>query len=152
MRRQRAPGLHRYRDNTKAIVETTRFIAEGIKQIPGLKLVCEPDVSVVAWTSDVFDINRQIDGFVKESGWDVNVLQFPPSIHIGVTMAHVSSGHTIAKNLLADLAKATAPLVANPKSGSSGSAAIYGMAQAIPDRSVIEDVTRAFIDTCSKPA
>jgi len=145
-------GMSGYQENTKAIVETTRFIATGIEKIPGLKLVCEPDVSIVAWTSDVFDINRQIEGLVKKRGWDVNVLQFPPAIHLGVTMAHVSSGHEIAKNFLADLADATAPLVATPNEKSAGAAAMYGMAQAVPDRSVIEDVTRAFIDTCSKTA
>lgn len=143
---------NRYERNVKAIIETSRYIAEGIKRIPGLELVAEPDLSVVAWTSNVFDINRLIDPFVDGCGWDVNVLQFPAAIHIGVTMAHVSSGNTIADAFLADLAKSCAPLVATPEIKGAGAAAMYGMAQAVPDRSVIDEVTRAFIDTTVKIA
>lgn len=145
-------GADGYRDNTRKIVETSKYIAEGIKKIPGLKLVCEPDVSVVAWTSDVFDINRQVTGIVDEKGWDLNVLQFPAAIHIGVTMAHVSDGHAIADNFLADLAEVTAPLVASPHIKAEGAAAMYGMAQSIPDRTVIQDITAAYLDTMYQSA
>lgn len=81
-------GESGYVKNTKTIIDITRKIADGIKRIPGLKLVCTPEVSVVAWTSDVFDINRMSLNLIDKKGWDLNVLQFPSSIHIAITMAH----------------------------------------------------------------
>ena len=138
-------GEDKFLANTKAIIKATRKMAVGIEEIEGLKLMCQPDVSVVCWTSDTFDINRLTTGLVKEKGWDVNVLQFPPSIHIAVTMAHTRRG--IIENFLEDLAEVTAPLVASPTTKATGGAAMYGMAQAVPDRTVIEDVVSAYIDT-----
>lgn len=93
----------------------------------------------------MFDINRVTTGLVKEKGWDVNVLQFPPSIHIAVTMAHTREG--VIENFLSDLAEVTAPLFATPKVKATGGAAMYGMAQAVPDRTVIEDIVSTYIDT-----
>jgi len=138
-------GEDKYLANTKAIIKATRKMAVGIEEIEGLKLMCQPDVSVVCWTSDVFDINRVTTGLVKEKGWDVNVLQFPPSIHIAVTMAHTREG--VIENFLSDLAEVTAPLFATPKVKATGGAAMYGMAQAVPDRTVIEDIVSTYIDT-----
>merc|ERR1712232_1081372 len=74
----RLHGTDGYISNTKKIIATTRKIAEGIEKIPGLKLMCTPDVSVVAWTSDVFDINLITNSLLHEKGWDLNVIQFPP--------------------------------------------------------------------------
>merc|ERR1711964_795149 len=64
-------GLDGYIKNTKLIVETARYIARGISEIKGLRLMCEPDAMVVAWTSDVFHIHRLQKPLCKESGWDL---------------------------------------------------------------------------------
>ena len=74
--------------NCKAIVGVARTIRDGILKIPGLRIEGSVDSSVVAWASDVFDVNLMVDPLTKEKGWDLNVLQFPPCIHIGVTNAH----------------------------------------------------------------
>lgn len=137
-------GEEGYISNCKQIIGASRKIGDGIEGIPGLKLLCPPDVSVVAWTSDEFDINRLVTGLIEGKGWDLNVLQFPPAIHIGVTMAHTGEG--IVEAFLADLAECTAELVANPSDKVSGGAALYGMAQAIPDRTVIGDIVKVYID------
>jgi len=141
-------GVEGYVDNCKSIVTVARKIATGIQNIPGLKLVCDSRVSVVAWTSDVFDINRLVTGIVEEKGWDLNVLQFPSAMHIAVTMAHINEG--IAEKFVSDLAECTAVVMQNPSLKVHGSAALYGMTQAIPDRSIIEDVVKVYIDTMTK--
>lgn len=137
-------GRQGYVDNCRAMVTVARKIAAGIKEIPGLKLVCEPDVTVVAFTSDLFDINRLAEGLVEERGWDINILQFPSAMHLCVTMAHTNEG--VADNFLRDLAASAAPLFANPGEKTTGAGAMYGMAQALPDRSIVEDVCKAYID------
>ena len=40
----------------------------------------------------------------------------------------------------------TASILADPGSSAGGSAAIYGMAATIPDRSVVEECTTVFLD------
>jgi glutamate/tyrosine decarboxylase-like PLP-dependent enzyme len=57
--------LDGYTENTRAIVAATRALAAGIAKIPGLRLMCEPEASVVSWTSDVFDIYRLCATFVR---------------------------------------------------------------------------------------
>ncbi|EGD75977.1 hypothetical protein PTSG_00685 [Salpingoeca rosetta] len=138
-------GYEGYLHNAKCIMKTVVAIAEGIKKIDGIKLVCEPQGPIVAWTSDVFDINRMLEGLVHEKGWDLNVLQFPASMHICVTMAHSSPG--LADHFLADLADTTAVLMKSPQQKATGAAALYGVAQSVPDRSVIDDIVRGFLDT-----
>ena len=48
-----------------------------IKQIKELQLMCEPDVSVVAFESKDFNVIRIIDEMV-DKGWHLNALQNPP--------------------------------------------------------------------------
>jgi sphinganine-1-phosphate aldolase len=106
--------------------------------------MCQPESAVVCWTSDVFDINRQTTGMIDQKGWDLNVLQFPAAIHIAVTMAHTKEG--VVEAFLKDLAEVTAPLMASPKVKAAGGAAVYGMSQAIPDRSVVGECVATYID------
>ena len=35
----------------------------------------------------------------------------------------------------------------DPKACEAGSAAVYGMAQSIPDRSVVDQITRTYLDS-----
>lgn len=138
-------GEEGYVNNTKNIIAATRKVTDGIKKIKGLKLVCNPDVSVVAWTSDVFDINRSVEPMTSAKGWDLNVLQFPSSIHLCVTLAHTSAG--VVDSFLSDLSSVTAELMKDPDVKPTGAAAMYGMAQTIPDRSIIVELVHGFIDT-----
>lgn len=142
-------GEEGYIRNCYNIVSASRKIAAGIEKINGLQLVCTPDVSVVAWTSNEFDINRMVTGLIEGKGWDLNVLQFPSSIHIGVTMAHTAEG--VVESFLADLEECTKVLLQNPSDKPSGGAALYGMAQSIPDRTIIGDIVKVYIDTMSTP-
>jgi len=47
-----------------------------IAKLPGLRLLAEVDVSVVAFTSDVYDVFLMSDELAKK-GWHLNPLQFP---------------------------------------------------------------------------
>ncbi len=69
-------GHSGYVDITRTVVETTRYIADQVRQIVGLKLMCEPDVSVVAFESSEFNILRVLDDMTAK-GWHLNALQNP---------------------------------------------------------------------------
>lgn len=136
-------GEKGYVEATKKVVETARKIKAGIRQIDGMFVFGDPEVSVVALGSDVFDIFR-LSNALTSNGWNLNTLQFPSSIHICVTMLHTQSG--VAEQFVSDVTREVAIIMKNPKEKTTGMGAIYGMAQSIPDRSMVTEVSQGFLD------
>ncbi|RXN37127.1 sphingosine-1-phosphate lyase 1-like protein [Labeo rohita] len=101
------------------------------------------EVSVVALGSDLFDIFR-LSNALTSKGWNLNTLQFPSSIHICVTMLHTQPG--VAEQFISDVKREVAIIMKNPKEKTTGMGAIYGMAQSIPDRSMVTEVSQGFLD------
>eukprot|EP00052_Salpingoeca_macrocollata_P013441 m.104962 g.104962 ORF g.104962 m.104962 type:complete len:607 (-) comp18914_c0_seq1:80-1900(-) len=141
-------GRDGYKKNCNRIVEVTRRIADGIEKMPHVQLMARPVTSVVAFTSRDFDINRLVHPLTVECGWDVNVLQFPAAMHLCCTLAHTTPG--VAQRFLDDLQKCVTELMRNPKAKAEGAGAMYGMSQSVPDRSAIQEVVSAFLDTMLK--
>ena len=52
----------------------------------------------------------------------------------------------VADKFIRDVTEITAAIMADPGDSSAGSAAIYGMAASIPDRSVVDECTTVFLD------
>ncbi|EDW60688.1 sphingosine-1-phosphate lyase [Drosophila virilis] len=135
-------GYEGYLEATKRIVDTARYIERGVRQIDGIFVFGKPATSVIAMGSNVFDIFRLSDALCK-LGWNLNPLQFPSGIHICITDMHTQAG--VADKFLADLRTCTAEIMKDPGQPVVGKMALYGMAQSIPDRSVIGEVTRLFL-------
>lgn len=89
---------------------------------PGLKVLGDPQVSVVAFTSDVFDIYQLSDLMSHNPdgspNWSLNALQYPPAVHLCVTDVHTQSG--VAERFLEDLQKAVKKLMDEPKKEATG--------------------------------
>lgn len=136
-------GEKGYIDATRKVVETTRKIKTGIRKIDGVFVFGDPEVSVVALGSNDFDIFR-LSNALTSKGWNLNTLQFPSSIHICVTMLHTQPG--VAEQFISDVKKEVAIIMKNPKEKTTGMGAIYGMAQSIPDRSMVTEVSQGFLD------
>ena len=121
---------------------TAKALLAGLPQIPGLRVLGEPDMSVMAFTSDseALDIYRVGDE-MDARGWHVDRQQRPPSLHLMITAAHTG----LAPKILADLAASVeAARLAGP--ATSGAAAMYGMMGSIPDRSMVRDFVLDFMD------
>merc|ERR1712106_343003 len=103
-----------------------------------------PDVSVVAFDSKDFNIYGLSDG-MKERGWALNALQFPSCVHLCVTRPHTLAG--VADKFIKDVTEITAEIMKDPSGSNAGSAAMYGMAASIPDRSIVEDLTGVYLDS-----
>jgi sphinganine-1-phosphate aldolase len=69
-------GREGYVDETRKIIQIARDIAEGWSQIDGLYLLHQPDVSVVAISSDRFNIYYLFDA-LHAKGWHLIGLQNP---------------------------------------------------------------------------
>uniref|UniRef100_A0AAX7V1D6 sphinganine-1-phosphate aldolase n=1 Tax=Astatotilapia calliptera TaxID=8154 RepID=A0AAX7V1D6_ASTCA len=126
-------GENGYVDATKKIVST----------IKGVFVFGDPEVSVVAIGSDDFDIFR-LSNALTSKGWNLNTLQYPSSIHICCTVLHTQPG--VADHFIRDVKEQVAIIMKNPKEKTTGMGAIYGMAQAIPDRSLVTEISRGFLD------
>ncbi|KAL0964238.1 hypothetical protein UPYG_G00321200 [Umbra pygmaea] len=136
-------GEDNYIKTTKKIIETARTIKTEIRKINGVFVFGDPEVSVVAIGSDVFDIFR-LSNALTSKGWNLNTLQFPSSIHICCTVLHTQSG--VAQRFIKDVKDSVALIMKNPKERTTGKGAIYGMAQSIPDRSMVTEISRGFLD------
>jgi sphinganine-1-phosphate aldolase len=69
----------------------------------------EPEVSVVAFDSDEFNILHVLDE-MSNRGWHLNALQHPVGMHIAVTKMHTGPG--VAQRFIDDLRAAVKDIMA----------------------------------------
>lgn len=139
-------GKEAYIRRTRKIIETTRYITDMLHKIEGIHVIGEPEISVVAFTSYVFDIYVFFERMTK-LGWNLNALQFPSAVHLCVTGKHVKR-RTIADKFLADVESTAKNLIDNPVRSPKGMAAMYGTSQKIPDRSLVSEMAFLYLDAC----
>ncbi|XP_047528523.1 sphingosine-1-phosphate lyase [Vanessa atalanta] len=137
-------GVERYVQMTKEIVSVARFIEAELRKIEGIFIFGKPATTVIAFGSKKFDVFKLADKLHKK-GWSLNALQFPSGIHIAVTHAHTQAG--VAERFVADVRAATSACLKEGGEPVEGKMAIYGVAQGIPDRSLVSDITKYFIDS-----
>ncbi|PIA51047.1 hypothetical protein AQUCO_01100105v1 [Aquilegia coerulea] len=137
-----AVGQEGYLENTRKIMEVSKSLQRGIKDIPELFIIGRPDMTIVAFGSndlDIFEINDQM----SSRGWHLNALQRPNSIHICVTLQHVP----VVEDFLRDLRESVQTVKKNPGPISGGLAPIYGAAGRMPDRGMVQDLLVNFMDS-----
>eukprot|EP01064_Diplonema_japonicum_P038413 TRINITY_DN92_c0_g2_i5.p1 TRINITY_DN92_c0_g2~~TRINITY_DN92_c0_g2_i5.p1 ORF type:complete len:575 (+),score=239.80 TRINITY_DN92_c0_g2_i5:51-1727(+) len=138
-------GLEGYVKSAKEIITSARFIKEELNKTPGMRVMGDPLGSVIGFASDDFDIYR-LAGHLAEKGWELNSLQFPPSMHICCTRLHAINDMENSKRLIADIREGCAEFMKTKDKPATGSAALYGTTQEIPDRSIIGDVATTYFD------
>ncbi|OQV17120.1 Sphingosine-1-phosphate lyase [Hypsibius exemplaris] len=139
-------GEDGYVKATRDILTAARRIEAGIRLVPNLYVLGKPQVSVVSFASKDFNIYRLSDAMAKR-GWNLNALQYPASVHICVTRRHTSPG--VVEKFLQDIRDCTEEIMKDPGQPDVGTAAIYGMAQSVPDRSIVGEMAWAYLDTCA---
>uniref|UniRef100_A0A914GVD7 sphinganine-1-phosphate aldolase n=1 Tax=Globodera rostochiensis TaxID=31243 RepID=A0A914GVD7_GLORO len=139
-------GAKEYARRANLILLRTAQLADSVGKIPGICLVGTPEVSVVAFSSNRFNIHAVGDCLGK-LGWNLNFLQKPNALHFCITYNQTADG--VLNAFLEDLKIACEEVAASPDRGeSSKTAAIYGMAAKIPDKGIIEEVAHLYIDAC----
>jgi sphinganine-1-phosphate aldolase len=139
------------------IVGAAKKIEERIRTSPALKdsitVIGKPMVSVVAFRTnqaqkdpfyqlDIYDVADAMSA----RGWHLNALQDPPAIHVAVTVPIV---HAV-DDLLKDLEEVVEAVRGNPVDTKGNAAALYGVAGALPDKSVVRELAEGFLDTLYK--
>jgi sphinganine-1-phosphate aldolase len=149
-----------YVDACVKIVGTTKKVIDSIRDVPTLstelEVIGRPLVSVVAFTARNLNIYDIADG-MSEKGWHLNALQNPPAIHIAVTMPIVKVWEKLVGDLEvvieAEKEKERVRLVEGKglKGKAMGSsAALYGVAGSLPNKSVVVDLANGFLDLLYK--
>lgn len=149
-----------YIDSCHQIVGATKKIAEAIRENPtlnnDLEVIGNPLVSVVAFTSKTLDIYDIADA-MSDKGWHLNSLQSPPAIHVAVTLPIVKVWEKLVGDLEAviegEKEKERVRIVEGK--GAKGkavgdSAALYGVAGSLPNKSVVVELASGFLDTLYK--
>jgi sphinganine-1-phosphate aldolase len=149
-----------YVDACVNIVGTAKKIADAIRDTPALcgelEIVGRPLVSVVAFTARNLNVYDIADG-MGHKGWHLNALQNPPAVHIAVTMPTTKVWHKLMADLEAvvedEREKERVRVVEGQ--GAKGravgdSAALYGVAGSLPNKSVVVDLAKGFLDLLYK--
>ena len=91
-------GREGYREIAQEVMNTTLRIRSGIEGIPSLKIIGNPQMSVLAFTSksgNIFNIGDAL----HRKGWDLDRLQFPDALHLTVTRLNVGMEEEFLKDL-----------------------------------------------------
>ncbi|QRO00023.1 aspartate aminotransferase family protein [Archangium violaceum] len=134
-------GEEGYLRLARTVLDTSKALREGIAAIPGLKLLGNPRLSIFAFSSDSLDVYALGDA-MEARGWKLDRQMMPPALHLMVTPAHAA----VVEPFLADL-RACAASLASGEPAPDGSAAMYGMLGAIPDKSEAEGFILQFMDS-----
>ncbi len=134
-------GEEGYLRLTDVTMRTARTLMDGIRTIPGLRVLGRPDMSVFAFVSDKADIYALADA-MDARGWHLDRQQLPPCLHLMVTPAHAG----VVDRFLGDLRQAVEEVTAAPSPRGPGMAAMYGAIAAAPERSFVNDFLAEVMD------
>jgi glutamate/tyrosine decarboxylase-like PLP-dependent enzyme len=133
-------GEEGYLDATRQVLTAGAQVRDGIRAIPGLRVLGDP-LWVIAFTSDEVDIYDVLDRMTGR-GWSLNGLQNPPAVHLCVTLRHTADG--VVSRFLTDLRSC----VDAARQGSAGgfSAPMYGLAAAPETAGDADAILRTYCD------
>ncbi|CAG2168102.1 unnamed protein product [Oppiella nova] len=136
-------GVEGYVSATKQIIKTQRYLKAELAKVEGIEIMGDPHMSVIAIRAHRFNIFRLSD-IMSEKGWSLNPLQFPSAVHICLTLMHAQTG--VADAFLSDIKSVVIECLKTPEESGDGLGVIYGMAQTLPDRSLVTDIASHYMD------
>lgn len=135
-------GKKGYIEITKTVIKAARFIVEEVSKIENIKVVGEPELSVLCFESDTLNIHAIGNAMTKIGGWGISHVQNPNGIHYHMTYANA---HT-AESFVEDLRKAVMEVEIDPEAEHYETAALYGMVADTQDKSIVGDISKHFAD------
>jgi sphinganine-1-phosphate aldolase len=135
-------GLNGYTKYANDIISTKNYILKELIKIPEIYIFGNPKVCVIGIGSRKFDICLLNDE-MKIKGWNLNVMQYPVSIHLCITHYHTKDA--IKTEFICDI-KDSINKIINSEVINSESSSIYGTSQKISDRSIVYQVSEKYLD------
>jgi sphinganine-1-phosphate aldolase len=143
------------------IVGAAKQFETSIREDPvlsaNLEVIGHPLISVVAFASkndgiDTYDIADAMSA----RGWHLNALQSPPAIHCAFTKPTAAAVDKLTGDLLEVVGEELQKAEDRQKQGMSfmrkrgDTAALYGIAGSLPDKSIVSRLAEGFLDTLYK--
>jgi glutamate/tyrosine decarboxylase-like PLP-dependent enzyme len=82
-------GVAGYRERARAIVDTRRRVADGVREM-GLRVLGDPKLSLIAFGAEDLDILAVGDALFR-AGWVSSRTNAPPGIHLMISPEHAKS-------------------------------------------------------------
>jgi sphinganine-1-phosphate aldolase len=138
-------GRSGYVQATREILTAAQRIRVGFANTTGLFVYGQPSLSVIAVGSHKFNIFLLSDR-LSARGWSLNPIQRPAGFHICVTRMHVRP--EVIDQLLNDVRELSEQLMNEPntKPSADSQAAVYGLAQSVPDGSLLNEFAHHYLD------
>lgn len=144
----KAMGWSGYLEQTRLVMETTKALLDGIRSIPELEILGEPDMSVFAYKSKMLKANIfAVGDQMEERGWHIDRLQRPDALHAMVTPLH----QRIVDQYIDDLRSSVEHVKSHPSLALKGNAALYGAISKVPLRGVIKNEVRKMMEKMYGP-
>ena len=115
-------GEEGYVESSQKIFDTLAYIVKSIRSIPGLEVMGDPKVCIVAFKSEKFNVYTLADE-MKKRGWLLSSLQYPTCVHLYITPMHTQSG--IKERFVNDLAEAAKELLNDPSKPLVGGVSVF---------------------------
>ena len=140
----------------------TEFRHRLVIEVPELMLVGQPEVMVVAFKAvDPRRLNiYRVNDLLTARGWHLNALQSPPALHFCFTAQHGGAVPALLQDIKWAVRVAVAEKAARGKAVDAGqavpkeeegSAPVYGLAGASPDRGLVAEFLTVYQDTMLAP-
>ncbi len=117
---------------TDTMMRTAAKLRDGINAIPGIAVLSNPDMCVMAIGSDKLDVYEVADE-LQVRGWHLDRQQFPPSLHLTVTYAHAATADAFLADLAAAVSQVRRPNLRRWASH-AGTAAVGSITRILPER------------------
>jgi sphinganine-1-phosphate aldolase len=134
-------GERGYLDAARRILETGARVRDGVRAIPGVRVLGDPLWVTAFATDEGLDVFQVMENMARR-GWSLNGLQRPAAVHIAITLRHTLPG--VADRFLEDLRASIDEVRANPDVR-TGLAPIYGMAASLPEE-VVRGMLGGYLD------
>ena len=132
-------GNDNYQSMSFEIISKTINFAKNLRELPGFKVIGFPNVNVVAFYNTKYSIG-QLNKYLKQRDWNINILQNPICFHICITPKNIK----YIDMLFLALKKLNDEEVND--NDDNDITAIYGMAAEIPDKSIITELINYYLD------
>lgn len=128
-------GMDGYLELARKVMDTTASLQKGIRSIPELEILSNPEMSVFAYRSsskkaNIFAVGDQME----ERGWLVDRLQRPEALHAMVTPLH----RQVVDEFISNLKQSVEQVRSDPSLATKGNAALYGMIAKVPLRGMVK--------------
>jgi sphinganine-1-phosphate aldolase len=140
-------GSKKYSMIAENIQKNVRRIVDifGNGKNKDIQIIGNPDVNIVAFSSNSLDIYRIVDE-MKNLGWDLSVLTNPAAFHFCITSVH---SDIIITRFIVDFQLSIGKVINDPAKELSGTLAIYGSSAKIENSIFTEDVVNEYVGLLS---